>query len=271
MYYMTRLTWRPWKNWQINWFIRRFNVDMQEAELRRAADYPHFNAFFTRALKSGVRTPLEDGQDVMSIVSPVDGRISQYGDIRDTTVIQAKGHDYSVTNLLAGDRQLAAQFHNGVFATLYLAPRDYHRIHMPCDGRLQRMIHVPGSRFAVNETSVAGVPGLFARNERLVNIFSTSIGPVALVMVGAIFVGSMETVWTDPLPARARGECSDYDYRNARIHLRRGAEMGRFNMGSTVILLFPSEQIRWNTRLQIGNRIRLGETIGTIRKHSAGF
>ncbi|WP_259054520.1 archaetidylserine decarboxylase [Methylohalomonas lacus] len=261
MYHATRWTWQPWKNWQINWFIRRYGVNMAEAEQPQARAYPHFNAFFTRALRPGVR-PMPD--DTQALVSPVDGRISQIGTIHGNRLIQAKGHDYTVEQLLAADAQLAGRFQNGGFVTIYLAPRDYHRIHMPCDGRLERMIHVPGRRFAVNETSAAGIPGLFARNERLVNIFTTPAGPLALVMVGALFVGSMETVWTDTLAARASGELGDYDYHNARIHLRRGAEMGRFNMGSTVILLTGWQQVEWLTAVQPGRPMHFGQTLGRL-------
>lgn len=259
MYHACRWRWRLWKNAQIRWFIKRYNVNLQEAELTSVDSYPHFNAFFTRALHSDSRPIVDDDNCVLA---PVDGCISQIGAIRDTTLIQAKGHDYTVTDLLAGDQELTKCFRHGSFATLYLSPRDYHRIHMPCDGRLQRMIHVPGRRFAVNTTSVAGVANLFARNERLVNIFETASGPLALIMVGAMFVGSMETVWADALPARGRGECSDYDYRNARVHLRRGAEMGRFNMGSTVILLFGRDQVEWLTGLDHNQQLRCGQEIG---------
>lgn len=246
---------------QIRWFCRHYGVDLQEAENSDPGSYRDFNAFFTRALKPDIR-PLAAGNS--TLLSPVDGRVSQAGRIDKTTVIQAKGHDYSITELLAGDPALAARFTDGSYATLYLAPHDYHRIHMPCDGRLLRMVHVPGTRFAVNPASVQGIPRLFARNERLVNIFATASGPMALVMVGAMCVGSLQTVWSDPLHARRRGECQDYDYRNAQINLKRGAEMGRFNMGSTVILLFPAGSIQWLAQLQPGQRVRLGEAIGNI-------
>lgn len=262
MFIMTRLTWRPWKNAQIRWFSRHYGVDLQEAEYSDANSYTDFNSFFTRALKPGSR-PL--ASDEGALVSPVDGTVSQIGRINQTTILQAKGHDYSIMELLAGDTALANQFSDGHFATLYLAPRDYHRVHMPCSGQLQRMIHVPGARFAVNETSVQGIPRLFARNERLINIFrNDAIDPLALIMIGAMCVGSMQTVWSDPPVARKRGECQDYDYRPLTLMLGRGDEMGRFNMGSTVILLFPPATMEWLPSLQPGQRIRMGQTIGRL-------
>lgn len=260
MYAAARWQWRPWKNLQIRWFIRHFDVNMQEAELCSPEDYACFNDFFTRALKAETR-PLAPGN---SLLSPVDGNVSQAGRIQASTMIQAKGHDYSLRDLLAGDRNLAGRFIDGRFACLYLSPRDYHRIHMPCTGQLQRMIHVPGRRFAVNETSVAGIDNLFTRNERLINLFATDTGTMALIMVGAMFVGSMETVWTDTLPARSIGEPQDYDYRNTGIMLERGEEMGRFNMGSTVILLFPAGSIEWNANLLSVRHVHIGEAIGRI-------
>jgi len=260
MYAATRWRWRPWKNLQIRWFIRHYGVNMQEAVYSSPDDYACFNDFFTRALKANAR-PLAPGN---SLLSPVDGSVSQAGRIQASTIIQAKGHDYSLGDLLAANRNLAGQFIDGSFACLYLSPRDYHRIHMPCSGRLQRMIHAPGRRFAVNEISVAGINNLFARNERLINIFATDTGPMALIMVGAIFVGSMQTVWTNTLPAKSGGESQDYDYRNTRITLERGEEMGRFNMGSTVILLFPAGTIEWNKKLSPAQRIHIGEAIGRM-------
>ncbi len=262
VWYATRWRWRPWKNLLILLFSRFFQVDLSEAESADLHHYDSFNAFFTRSLKTGVRPITADSRD---IVSPVDGRISQLGRITDTLIVQAKGYDYSLATLLAGDMQLANRFRNGEFATLYLSPRDYHRIHMPCDGQLQRMIHVPGRRFAVNQTSVNGIPNLFTRNERLINIFRTENGPMALIMVGALFVGSMQTAWTGTLIPAARGECTDYDYTHADIRLSRGAEMGRFNMGSTVILLFPPACIQWQQTFGPESMIRLGRSLGFRR------
>lgn len=258
---LTNWRWRPWKNLQINCFIQRYGVDMQEAEHTNVEAYEHFNAFFTRSLRDDAR-PI--APETETLVGPVDGRVSQAGAIHNDSIIQAKGHDYAIGQLLAGDQTLANIFTNGAFATLYLAPRDYHRVHMPCDGRLQRMIHVPGRRFAVNPTSVAGIDHLFARNERVVSLFATPAGSMALVMVGALFVGSLQTVWTGRLSARGRGEIQNYDYRNARISLAKGEEMGRFNMGSTVILLFPAGRTQWHPAVQPGRRICLGENLGHI-------
>lgn len=257
----TRWRWRPWKNFQIKWFIKQFGVNMQEAVHPAADDYDCFNDFFTRALKTEAR-PL--ASDENALVSPVDGIVSQAGEIHKDSIIQAKGHSFTVEALLAGNKDLARQFTAGSFATLYLSPRDYHRVHMPCAGRLQRMIHVPGRRFAVNQTSVTGINNLFARNERLINLFDTDIGPMALIMVGALFVGSMQTAWTDTLAAKSAGEPHDYDYRNARISLERGEEMGRFNMGSTVILLFPRGCMQWNSSMLPGQRVCMGELIGSM-------
>lgn len=234
---------------------------MEEAEYPTAADYRHFNAFFTRALQPGAR-PVDNGED--TLVSPVDGVISQAGTITGKTLVQAKGYDYTLNELLAGDIQLASTFSDGSYSTIYLSPRDYHRIHMPCAGHLQRMIHVPGRRFAVNATSAAGIERLFARNERLVNLFDTAAGPMALIMVGALFVGSMETTWTDPLPARGGGEITNHDYSGLNTRLSRGMEMGRFNMGSTVILLFSRNRADWLPGLQPGTRVHMGEAIATV-------
>jgi len=261
MYLATRWRWQPWKNLQIRWFVRHYGVDMQEALHSDPDEYACFNDFFTRALRSDAR-PLASGSHTLT--SPVDGRLSQAGRIRRTSILQAKGHDYSVAALLAGDNELAATFIDGDFITLYLAPRDYHRVHMPCSGHLLRMIHVPGKRFAVNETSVAGIDNLFARNERLINLFETEAGSMALIMVGALFVGSMQTVWSGPVPSSNSGEAADYDYSRAGIRLERGEELGRFNMGSTVILLFPAGRAKRESRLQPAAAIRMGEAIGTL-------
>ncbi len=263
---VTRWRWRPWKNLQIHWFIKHYGVNMQEAVSPTADDYTCFNDFFTRSLKADAR-PIAPGEK--TLIAPVDGTVSQADKLRADNIIQAKGHDYSVTQLLAGDTALAEQFTDGAFATLYLSPCDYHRVHMPCSGQLQRMMHIPGRRFAVNQTSVGGIHNLFARNERLISVFHTAAGPLALVMVGALFVGSMQTVWTDRLPAKAGGDIQDYDYRNARINLGRGDEMGRFNMGSTVILLFAHGRLRWLPHVKSIQRIRMGEAIGILSGQQA--
>lgn len=258
---LTHCCWHPWKNLQIHWFIRRYGVNMQEAEQADINAYENFNAFFTRSLRADAR-PIVPG--TATLVAPVDGLVSEAGAVHNDSIIQAKGQSYSVGQLLASDQSLADVFTEGAFATLYLSPRDYHRVHMPCDGELQRMIHVPGRRFAVNPTSVAGIDHLFTRNERVISLFATSAGSMALVMVGALFVGSIQTTWSDRLSARGHGEIQDYDYRNARISLAKGEEMGRFNMGSTVILLFPAGRTQWHPIIQPGQRLCLGEELGAI-------
>jgi len=235
-------------------FIRRYDVDMAEAANPEPASYATFNEFFTRALRDGVR-PLADAD----WVCPVDGTISQFGAIERDQVFQAKGHRYSTTALVGGDATLAAQFENGHFATLYLSPRDYHRIHMPCDGTLTRMIYVPGELFSVNPITARGVPGLFARNERVVCLFDTARGPLALVLVGATIVGSMATVWHGVVNPPRRPKVHAWHYEGQGIQLQQGAEMGRFLLGSTVVLLWPHGPLRFNPDWTPARAIRLGE------------
>ncbi len=241
----------------IRWFAKRYGVNMAEALNPDLASYASFNDFFTRALREGAR-PLADAD----FVCPVDGAISQCGAIEHDQIIQAKGHRYSTTALVGGDGKLAAQFDHGSFATLYLSPRDYHRIHMPCDGRLTRMIYVPGSLFSVNPATARGVPGLFARNERVVCVFESSFGPFALVMVGATIVGSMATVWYGVVnPPRSR-TVREWRYEDQQIALKKGEEMGRFLLGSTVVLLFPRGVTEFNPAWTPGRAIRMGEAMG---------
>ena len=232
--------WRaPWTAWLIRRFARTFGVDLSEAAVSDPAAYPSFNAFFTRALAADAR-PL-DG-DESTWVSPVDGRISQIGHVQSGNLLQAKGRDYTVLELLGGDEALAGEFAEGSFATLYLSPGDYHRIHMPVSGRLTEMVHVPGRLFSVNTGTVAEIPRLFARNERLVCRFETDAGPMVMVLVGAINVSAIETVWAGlvtPSPQRQIGRWIYREEDGLSIRLARGAEMGRFNMGSTVIVLTP--------------------------------
>jgi phosphatidylserine decarboxylase len=235
-------------------FIRRYSVDMSEAANPDPASYATFNEFFTRALKDGAR-PLAQAD----WICPVDGAISQFGAIERDQIFQAKGHRYSTTALLGGDAALAAQFQDGHFATLYLSPRDYHRIHMPCDGTLQRMIYVPGALFSVNPTTARGVPGLFARNERVVCIFDTEHGPLALVLVGATIVGSMATVWHGLVNPPRRPTVTEWRYEADGIALKQGVEMGRFLLGSTVVLLWPQSPVRFNADWASARPIRLGE------------
>ncbi len=241
----------------IRWFIGKYQVDMAEAVDSDIASYASFNDFFTRALKPGKR-PIA----VAALVSPVDGAVSQCGGIEGDQIFQAKGHRYSTRALVGGDGDLAAGFDNGHFATLYLSPRDYHRIHMPCDGRLLRMIHVPGDLFSVNPVTARGVPGLFARNERVVCVFDNPAGRFVLVLVGATIVGSMATVWhgtvNPPRPGRIREWRYD-DGSQPAVSLRQGEEMGRFLLGSTVVMLFPAGPLRFNPGWASGAPIRLGE------------
>lgn len=241
----------------IRWFVRRYGVDMAEAARSDPAAYRSFNEFFTRPLRDGVR-PLADAD----YVCPVDGAISQCGAIDGERLIQAKGHDYSATALLGGERELAGAFRNGSFATLYLSPRDYHRIHMPCDGRLRRMLHVPGELFSVNPLTARAVPGLFARNERVVCLFDGASGPFAMVLVGATVVGSMATVWHGVVNPPRHRQIRSWDYREGEVALRKGDEMGRFLLGSTVVMLFPADALLFARDWQAGRAVRVGEAMG---------
>jgi phosphatidylserine decarboxylase len=244
----------------IRWFVRRYDVDLREAAEPDVSRYASFNAFFTRALKPGAR-PLADAD----LVSPVDGSISQFGTIEHDRILQAKGHRYSTTALVGGDERLAHRFDDGHFATLYLSPRDYHRIHMPCDGRLLRMIHVPGDLFSVNPVTARGVPGLFARNERTVCVFEREGGaPFAIVLVGATIVGSMATVWHGVINAPRVAGIRDWTYDQQPIVLKKGDEMGRFLLGSTVVLLFPRGPLVFNPAWASGKAIRCGEAMATL-------
>ncbi len=240
----------------IRWFVGRYGVNMSEAAEPDIAAYPSFNEFFTRALKPGAR-PLVDA----SLICPVDGAISQFGAIAGDQIFQAKGHAYSTTALVGGDAALATRFENGHFATLYLSPRDYHRIHMPRAGRLARMIHVPGDLFSVNPTTARGVPGLFARNERVVCVFESDAGPFVLVLVGATIVGSMATVWHGVVNPPRPGMVREWRYEDKPIELAPGAEMGRFLLGSTVVLLFPEGPLAFNPAWAPGGAIRMGEAM----------
>jgi len=240
----------------IRWFIGRYGVDMSEAADADPGAYATFNDFFTRALKPGVR-PLARAD----LVCPVDGAISQFGAIESGRIFQAKGHDYSATALMGGDRALAAHFHGGHFATLYLSPKDYHRIHMPCAGRLLRMVHVPGELFSVNPATARGVPGLFARNERVVCVFDGADGPWVNVLVGATIVGSMATVWHGIVNPPRPGTLREWSYTDQHIELAQGAEMGRFLLGSTVVLLFPKGPLTFDARWAPGAAVRLGQAM----------
>ena len=234
-------------------FVARYGVDMAEAAEPDPTAYATFNEFFTRALRPGVR-PLA----AADLVCPVDGAISQFGAIDGQRIFQAKGHDYTATALLGGDGALAAHFHGGHFATLYLSPRDYHRIHMPCDGQLLRMIHVPGALFSVNPATARGVPGLFARNERVVCVFEGARGPFVMVLVGATIVGSMATVWHGVVNPPRPGTLRDWSYLPGQVALRQGQEMGRFLLGSTVVLLFPAGPLHFEPSWAPAGPVRMG-------------
>ena len=242
-------------------FVAKYQVNMGEALNPDIASYRSFNDFFTRALKPDAR-PLAAAE----LVCPVDGAVSQLGAIAHDQIFQAKGHHYATTAVVGGDAALAAQFLNGSFATIYLSPRDYHRIHMPCDGRLLRMVYVPGDLFSVNPTTARGVPGLFARNERVVCIFESARGPFALILVGATIVGSIATVWHGMVnPPRGKAVRS-WDYTAAPasvIELKQGEEMGRFLLGSTVVMLFPEGALDFNPAWAPGTSVRLGEAMAT--------
>jgi len=253
----------PWvKDTFIRLFIRRFQVDLSEAEITEAERYPHFNAFFTRALREGAR-PLPEQAD--AIACPADGTVSQLGAIEGDRIFQAKGHNYSLFELLGGDHDLATEFLGGQFATVYLSPKDYHRVHMPAAGTLRETRYVPGRLFSVNQATTERVPGLFARNERLVCIFDTEQGPMAVILVGAMIVAGIETVFSGqvtPLPRHV----THSDYRNRQpITLQRGEELGRFLLGSTAIVLFARGHAEFDAALAAESPVRMGQAMGTLR------
>ena len=263
VYRLTRLTWAPLKNTLIHLFIRLFRVDMTIAAEPDVKRYQHFNAFFTRALKPQAR-PVAGSEHVL--VSPIDGAVSETGSISDLQLLQAKHRYFTLPDLLAGDDETVREFRNGAFCTLYPSPRDYHRIHMPVAGTLRKMIYVPGRLFSVSPASINTVDHLFARNERVINIFNTDHGTMALIMVGALCVGSMETVWAGQItPAKSR-KILVKDYTGNNLTYAKGEEIGRFNMGSTVILLFPDKSIRWSAGLQPGAAVTMGSAIGEVLK-----
>jgi phosphatidylserine decarboxylase len=241
----------------IRWFIGHYKVDMSEAANPDIRSYETFNQFFTRALKPGAR-PLADAD----YICPVDGAISQFGSLDRDLILQAKSHNYSTRALVGGDAELAARFDHGSYATLYLAPKDYHRVHMPCAGRLTRMIYVPGTLFSVNPTTALGVPNLFARNERVVCVFESEHGPFVLTLVGATIVGSMETVWHGIINPKRPGAVREWRYEPGQWVFAKGDEMGRFSLGSTVIMLFPqSYGLAFNPEWKPERPVRLGEVM----------
>ncbi|MDD1510065.1 MULTISPECIES: archaetidylserine decarboxylase [unclassified Pseudomonas] len=249
------------KNRLIGWFAKQYQVDMSEAQVEDLNAYEHFNAFFTRALKEGAR-PLDNTPG--AVLCPADGAISQLGRIEHGRVFQAKGHSYSVTELLGGDSERAAPFMGGDFATVYLSPKDYHRVHMPLAGTLREMIYVPGRLFSVNQTTAENVPELFARNERVVCLFDTERGPMAVVLVGAMIVASIETVWAGLItPPKRELKTVRYDEAaRGPVNLEKGAELGRFKLGSTAIVLFGPEQVKWADELGANSPVRMGQLLG---------
>ncbi len=257
VFFLTRIK-GPLVSPAIRWFIKTFDVDMSDALIEDIKNYTTFNEFFIRSLKPGSR-PITSGEK--ELACPVDGTVSQCGDIMNDHLFQAKGHFYSVEDLLGGDKLLAKMFSSGCFSTIYLAPNNYHRIHMPLTGRLKQMIHVPGRLFSVAPWSIRQIPGLFARNERVACLFTTPSGPMALVMVGAINVAAIETVWGGLVTPQKGKKVSVYDYSHTEINSAKGAEIGRFNMGSTVILL-TTEKVKWSQLLKPGLKVKMGQSIG---------
>lgn len=255
---LANCTWDWVKNPFINWFVKRYQVDMTQAVEQEPTAYASFNEFFTRALLPDAR-PLDTDQ--RSILCPADGAISQLGSIEHGRVFQAKGQSFSVLELLGGKHQHASLFQGGQFATVYLSPRDYHRVHMPLSGTLREMIHVPGKLFSVNQLTAGNVPELFARNERVVCLFDTEAGPMAVVLVGAMIVASIETVWAG-LVAPPTRQVRSQEYGTHAPQLERGAEMGRFKLGSTAIVLFGPGHTQWDEKLLAGSIVRMGQKLG---------
>jgi phosphatidylserine decarboxylase len=261
---LARVRWRAFKNVLIRAFMRSFRPDMRDARQPDPLAYESFNAFFTRELAADARPQPQDPQ---SVSSPVDGTISQIGYLEGESILQAKGRSFSLSALLAADAAQTAQFTGGAFATLYLAPYNYHRIHMPRPGQLRTTRHVPGRLFSVNAATAAAVEGLFARNERVVCIWDEAQQPFSMVLVGALFVGSISTVWHGEITPPTRRAARDLAaVAGAGAQLPRGALMGWFNMGSTVVLLFPKDRVRWQPQLAAGMSVRVGQVLGQIQE-----
>ena len=252
------------KNRLIGWFAKQYNVNMKEAQVEDLSAFAHFNDFFTRALKDGAR-PLDSTPG--AVLCPADGAVSQLGKIEQGRIFQAKGHSFSAIELLGGDTERAAVFMGGEFATIYLSPKDYHRVHMPLAGTLKEMVYVPGRLFSVNQTTAENVPELFARNERVVCLFETERGPMAVVLVGAMIVASIETVWAGLVtpPKRMLKTFSYDEAARAPIVLDKGAELGRFKLGSTAIVLFGPEQVQWAEELAANSPVQMGQRLGAAR------
>lgn len=251
----------------ISGFIKQYKINMTEALYEKPSDYKTFNEFFTRPLKPGVR-PLDDTEG--AFVHPVDGTVSQLGDIVDDAIFQAKGHEFSLIELLGGEQDTADPFQGGKFATVYLAPKDYHRIHMPMSGTLREMVYIPGDLFSVNPLTAENVPNLFARNERVAAIFDTEVGPMAMVLVGATIVASIETVWAGTVTPPTGKQVFRWKYDKEgpnSVHLEKGAEMGRFKLGSTIVAVFPKNTVEFLPDNQPGKVTRMGEQFGTIDAH----
>lgn len=255
---------RRWRLPFIKLFIRRYKVDLSEALIQDPAEFSNFNDFFTRALQPDARVL---ATDVDGILCPADGAISQLGSIAADQLMQAKGQYFSLNALLGKDEEMSRLFHNGSFATVYLSPKDYHRVHMPVAGRLIKTIYVPGALFSVNQATTERVPGLFARNERLICLFETEQGPMAVVMVGAMIVAAIDTVWSGPVaPAPHPRQLTQVDYSQNRpaIELEKGAQLGQFSLGSTAIILFPQDTVTFLQSIQANSTVRMGQLLGRI-------
>ncbi len=248
-----------WKNLMITQIIKFYQVNMSEAKEQNINNFSSFNDFFTRELKPDAR---HINSDIKGIACPADGAVSQAGNITQGKIFQAKGMSFSTVDLLGGNTETAASFDDGVFTTIYLSPKDYHRLHMPVTGTLKEMIHIPGRLFSVNTITTESVPGLFARNERVVCVFDTELGPMALILVGAIFVSSIETTWHGVVTPPTRESIRTWNYESDAPVINKGDEMGRFNMGSTIIVLFPKQTVKWLDDFKAGKNVQLGELIG---------
>lgn len=268
--YLTQLAgWFAQQKWGavthfvIKAFAKKYNVDMSEAKKENFSDYESFNQFFIRELKDDAR---KINENLTALCLPADGRVSQIGHIDDDRLLQAKGHFFSLSDLLAGDEELVHTFKNGEFATIYLSPRDYHRVHMPCDATLRKMIYVPGDLFSVNPFLAEHVPNLFARNERVICVFDTAFGPMVQILVGATITASMSTVWAGVINPPRTGEVKVWTYQGDNaIKLTKGQEMGAFQLGSTVINLFPANSVTLADHLEVDVPVRMGEILATMK------
>ena len=268
--YLTQLAgWFAQQKWGvvthfvIKAFAKKYNVDMSEAKKENFSDYESFNQFFIRELKDDAR---KINENPTALCLPADGRVSQIGHIDDDRLLQAKGHFFSLSDLLAGDEELVHTFKNGEFATIYLSPRDYHRVHMPCDATLRKMIYVPGDLFSVNPFLAEHVPNLFARNERVICVFDTAFGPMVQILVGATITASMSTVWAGVINPPRTGEVKVWTYQgDSAIKLTKGQEMGAFQLGSTVINLFPANSVALADHLEVDVPVRMGEILATMK------